>query len=109
MRPYGRRVWKNIPFQKYYFVSDISCKQLGEDYNFEGFCAPLRAQGLEIYDFKNVILKWIYHANRIKFGFSGFHMFGVSDVQGFRCSGFQISSQKMPLKQPFYVTQIFIT
>ena len=46
----------NIQFQKYYFVSDISCQQLGEEYNLEGFCAPLRAQGLEIYDFKNVIL-----------------------------------------------------
>ena len=27
---------------------DISCQLLGEGYNFEGFCAPLRAQGLEI-------------------------------------------------------------
>ena len=39
---------------------------LGEEYNFEGFCAPLRAQGLEIYNLKNIILYWIYHANRIK-------------------------------------------
>ena len=63
MRPYGRRVWKNIQFQKYYFVSHILCQQLGEEYNFEGFCAPLRAQGLEIYNFKNIILYWLYHAN----------------------------------------------
>ena len=63
MRPYGRRVWKNIQFQKYYFVSDISCQQLGEEYNFEGFCAPLRAQGLEIYNFKNISLYRIFHAN----------------------------------------------
>ena len=29
----------------------------------EGFCAPLRAQGLEINNFKNIILYRIYHAN----------------------------------------------
>ena len=71
MRPYGRRVWKNIPFQKYYFVSDISCQQLGEEYNFEGFCAPLRAQGLKIYNFKNIILYRIYHANKEEYNFEG--------------------------------------
>ena len=46
-----------------YFVLDISCQHLGEEYNLEGFCAPLRAQGLEIYNFKNIILYRIYHAN----------------------------------------------
>ena len=29
----------------------------------EGFCAPLRAQGWEIYNFNNISLYWIYHAN----------------------------------------------
>ena len=53
----------NIQFQKYYFVSDISCQQLGEEYNFEGFCAPLRAQGWETYNLNNISLYWIYHAN----------------------------------------------
>ena len=41
----------------------MSCQHLGEEYNLEGFCAPLRAQGLEIYNFKNIILYRIYHAN----------------------------------------------
>ena len=36
---------------------------MGEEYNLEGFCAPLRARGLEIYNFKNIILYRIYHAN----------------------------------------------
>ena len=44
-----------IQFQKYYFVLAISCQHLGEEYNLEGFCAPLRAQGLEIYNFNNII------------------------------------------------------
>ena len=34
-----------VQFQKYL---DISCQHLGEEYNFEGFCAPLRAHGWEI-------------------------------------------------------------
>ena len=36
---------------------------MGEEYNLESFCAPLRAQGWEIYNFNNISLYWIYHAN----------------------------------------------
>ena len=52
-----------IQFQQYNLYWLYHANTWGRNINFDCFCAPLRAQGWEIYNFNNISFYWIYHAN----------------------------------------------
>ena len=46
-------------------ILDIPCQQFGDKCKLQGFLCALRAQGWEVYIYRNIFLYWIYAANNL--------------------------------------------